>query len=80
MMECEIMRLEKAGIIRVLHEESAFSEMFTDYNGKLEVHSALLNVVLHDEPHIKDRTGARAIPGSQQLSAGPSSTKTHRSF
>jgi CRP/FNR family cyclic AMP-dependent transcriptional regulator len=23
-----------------------------DYNGKLEVHSSLLNVVLHDEPHI----------------------------
>jgi CRP/FNR family transcriptional regulator, cyclic AMP receptor protein len=131
MMECEIMRLEKAAIIRVLHEEPAFSEMFMshlltrnirveadlvdqlfnssekrlarallllanfgkegkpepvvakisqetlaemigttrsrvssfmnkfrqlgfiDYNGKLEVHSSLLNVVLHDEPHIK---------------------------
>ncbi len=130
MMECEIMRLEKAAIIRVLHEESAFSEMFMshlltrnirieadlvdqlfnssekrlarallllanfgkegkpepviakisqetlaemigttrsrvssfmnkfrqlgfiDYNGHLEVHSSLLNVVLHDEPHI----------------------------
>jgi CRP/FNR family cyclic AMP-dependent transcriptional regulator len=25
---------------------------FIDYNGKLEVHSSLLNVVLHDEPHI----------------------------
>jgi len=131
LMECEIMRLEKAAIIRVLHEEPAFSEMFMshlltrtirvesdlvdqlfnssekrlarallllanfgkegkpepviakisqetlaemigttrsrvssfmnkfrqlgfiDYNGKLEVHSSLLNVVLHDEPHIK---------------------------
>jgi CRP/FNR family transcriptional regulator, cyclic AMP receptor protein len=131
MMECEIMRLEKAAIIRVLHEEPVFSELFMshlltrtirveadlvdqlfnssekrlarallllanfgkegkpepvvakisqetlaemigttrsrvssfmnkfrqlgfiDYNGKLEVHSALLNVVLHDEPHIK---------------------------
>jgi CRP/FNR family transcriptional regulator, cyclic AMP receptor protein len=130
MMECEIMRLEKAAIIRVLHEEPAFSEMFMshlltrnirveadlvdqlfnssekrlarallllanfgkegkpepviakisqetlaemigttrsrvssfmnkfrqlgfiDYNGKLEVHSSLLNVVLHEEPHI----------------------------
>jgi CRP/FNR family cyclic AMP-dependent transcriptional regulator len=130
MMECEIMRLEKAAIIRVLHEEPAFSEMFMshlltrnirveadlvdqlfnssekrlarallllanfgkegkpepviakisqetlaemigttrsrvssfmnkfrqlgfiDYNGKLEVHSSLLNVVLHDEPRI----------------------------
>jgi CRP/FNR family transcriptional regulator, cyclic AMP receptor protein len=28
MMESEIMRLEKAAIIRVLHEEPAFSEMF----------------------------------------------------
>jgi CRP/FNR family transcriptional regulator, cyclic AMP receptor protein len=131
-MECEIMRLEKAAIIRVLHEEPAFSEMFMshlltrnirveadlvdqlfnssekrlarallllanfgkegkpepvlakvsqemlaemigttrsrvssfmnkfrqlgliDYNGKLEVHSSLLNVVLHDEPRIKN--------------------------
>jgi CRP/FNR family transcriptional regulator, cyclic AMP receptor protein len=24
-----------------------------DYNGGIEVHSSLLNVVLHDEPHIK---------------------------
>ena len=131
MMECEIMRLEKAAIIRVLHEEPAFSEMFMshlltrnirveadlvdqlfnssekrlarallllanfgkegkpepviakisqetlaemigttrsrvssfmnkfrqlgfiDYNGHLKVHSSLLNVVLHDEPHIR---------------------------
>jgi CRP/FNR family transcriptional regulator, cyclic AMP receptor protein len=131
MMECKIMRLEKAGIIRVLQEEPAFSEMFMshlltrsirieadlvdqlfnssekrlaralllladfgktdkpeaviakisqetlaemigttrsrvssfmnkfrklgfiDYNGKLEVHSSLLNFVLRDEPHIK---------------------------
>jgi CRP-like cAMP-binding protein len=130
MTECEIMRLEKAAIIRVLHEEPAFSEMFVshllartirveadlvdqlfnssekrlarallllanfgregrpepivakisqetlaemigttrarvsffmnkfrklgliDYNGHLEIHSSLLNVVLHDEPHI----------------------------
>ena len=131
MTECETMRLEKAAIIRVLHEQPAFSEMFMshlltrnirveadlvdqlfnssekrlarallllanfgkegkpepvvakisqetlaemigttrsrvssfmnkfrqlgfiDYNGKLEVHSSLLNVVLHDEPRIK---------------------------
>jgi CRP/FNR family transcriptional regulator, cyclic AMP receptor protein len=128
--ECEIMRLEKAVMIRVLHEEPAFSEMFVshllartvrveadlvdqlfnssekrlarallllanfgkdgrpepiiakvsqetlaemigttrsrvsyfmnkfrklgliDYNGQLEIHSSLLNVVLHEEPHI----------------------------
>jgi CRP-like cAMP-binding protein len=131
MMECEVMRLEKAAIIRVLHDEPTFSEMFMshlltrnirfeadlvdqlfnssekrlarallllanfgkegkpepviakisqetlaemigttrsrvnsfmnkfrklgfiEYNGKLEVHSSLLNVVLHDEPHIR---------------------------
>jgi CRP/FNR family transcriptional regulator, cyclic AMP receptor protein len=131
MTECEIMRLEKAAIIRVLHEQPTFSEMFMshlltrnirveadlvdqlfnssekrlarallllanfgkegkpepvvakisqetlaemigttrsrvssfmnkfrqlgfiDYNGKLEVHSSLLNVILHDEPRIK---------------------------
>jgi CRP/FNR family transcriptional regulator, cyclic AMP receptor protein len=130
MTECEIMRLEKAVMIRVLHEEPAFSEMFVahllvrtirveedlvdqlfnssekrlarallllanfgkdgrperiiakvsqetlaemigttrsrvshfmnkfrelgfiDYNGHLEVHSSLLNVVLHDQPRI----------------------------
>jgi CRP/FNR family cyclic AMP-dependent transcriptional regulator len=131
MMECEIMRLEKAAIIRVIHEEPTFAEMFMshlltrtirveadlvdqlfnssekrlarallllanfgkegkpepviakisqetlaemigttrsrvssfmnkfrqlgfiNYNGHLEVHSSLLNVVLHDEPHIR---------------------------
>ena len=130
MTECGIMRLEKAAMIRVLHEEPTFSEMFVsyllartmrveadlvdqlfnssekrlarallllanfgkegrpetaiakvsqetlaemigttrsrvsffmnkfrklgliDYNGHLEVHSSLLNVVLHEEPHI----------------------------
>jgi CRP/FNR family transcriptional regulator, cyclic AMP receptor protein len=128
--ECEIMRLEKAVMIRVLHEEPAFSEMFVshllartikveadlvdqlfnssekrlarallllanfgkdgrpetilanvsqetlaemigttrscvsffmnkfrklgliDYNGQIEIHASLLNVVLHEEPHI----------------------------
>ena len=130
MTECVIVRLEKAAIIRVIHEEPTFAEMFMshlltrtirveadlvdqlfnssekrlarallllanfgkegkpeaviakisqetlaemigttrsrvssfmnkfrqmgfiDYNGHLEVHSSLLNVVLHDEPHI----------------------------
>jgi CRP/FNR family transcriptional regulator, cyclic AMP receptor protein len=139
MTECEIMRLEKAAIIRVIHEEPAFSELFMshlltrtirveadlvdqlfnssekrlarallllanfgkegkpepviakisqetlaemigttrsrvssfmnkfrqlgfiDYNGHLEVHSSLLNVVLHDEPHI---TSAGDLEGS----------------
>ena len=31
MTECEIMRLEKAAMIRVLHEEPAFSEMFVSH-------------------------------------------------
>jgi CRP/FNR family transcriptional regulator, cyclic AMP receptor protein len=131
MMECEIMRLAKAAVVRVIHNEPRFSEMFMshlltrnvrveadlvdqlfnssekrlarallllanfgregkpepviakisqetlaemigttrsrvssfmnkfrqlgliDYNGKLEVHSSLLNVVLHEEPRIK---------------------------
>jgi CRP-like cAMP-binding protein len=130
MTECEIMRLEKATMIRVLHEEPAFSEMFVshllartirveadlvdqlfnssekrlarallllanfgkegepepilakisqetlaemigttrsrvsafmnkfrelgliNYNGHIEVHRSLLNVVLHEQPHI----------------------------
>jgi CRP/FNR family cyclic AMP-dependent transcriptional regulator len=130
MTECEIMRLEKPAMIRVLHDEPAFSEMFVshlltrtirveedlvdqlfnstekrlarallllanfgkesrpepviakisqetlaeligttrsrvshfmnkfrklgliEYNGHMEVHSSLLNVVLHDNPHI----------------------------
>jgi CRP/FNR family cyclic AMP-dependent transcriptional regulator len=133
MIEWGIMRLEKAAIIRVLHEEPAFSEMFVshllartirveadlvdqlfnssekrlarallllanfgkegrpepivakisqetlaeiigttrarvnffmnkfrklgliDYNGHLEIHSSLLNVVLHDEPRIAEQ-------------------------
>ena len=131
MTECKIMRLEKAAIIQVLHDEPAFSEMFVShllartirveadlvdqlfnssekrlarallllanfgkegrpetiiakvsqetlaemigttrsrvsqfmnkfrklgfikYNGTMEVHSSLLNVVLHDQPQIK---------------------------
>ena len=131
MSECEIMRLEKSAIMRVLHDEPAFSEMFIahlltrtirveedlvdqlfnssekrlarallllanfgkegkpepilgkvsqetlaemvgttrprvshfmnkfrqlgfiDYNGTLVVHSSLLSVVLHDQPHIR---------------------------
>ncbi len=130
MTECEIMRFEKAAIIRLLHEDPTFSEMFVshillrasrseadlvdqlfnssekrlarallllanfgkegrpepilanvsqemlagmigttrsrvnffmnkfrklgliNYNGHIEVHTSLLNVVLHEEPHI----------------------------
>jgi CRP/FNR family cyclic AMP-dependent transcriptional regulator len=28
-----------------------------DYNGHLEIHSSLLNVILHDEPHINEPYG-----------------------
>ena len=27
-------------------------DQWIDYNGHLEIHSSLLSVVLHDEPHI----------------------------
>jgi len=133
MTDCEIMRIEKQAMIRVLHEEPAFSEMFVaylltrtlrveedlvdqlfnssekrlarallllanfgkegrpepvmakvsqetlaeligttrsrvsffmnkfrklgfiEYNGTIEVHSSLLNVVLHDQPQLRKR-------------------------
>jgi DNA-binding IclR family transcriptional regulator len=29
---------------------------FIEYNGKLEVNNSLLNVVLHDNPHLRART------------------------
>jgi CRP/FNR family transcriptional regulator, cyclic AMP receptor protein len=28
---------------------------FIEYNGSLEVHNSLLNVVLHDNPHLRKR-------------------------
>ena len=28
---------------------------FIEYNGSLEVHNSLLNVVLHDNPHLRNR-------------------------
>jgi CRP-like cAMP-binding protein len=38
---------------RVSHFMNKFRRLgFIDYNGKLEVHSSLLGVVLHDAPHI----------------------------
>ena len=138
MVECEIMRLEKEAIIRVLHDEPAFSALFVahllartirveedlvdqlfnssekrlarallllanfgkegrpepiianvsqemlaemvgttrsrvsffmnkfrklgfiSYNGKIEVHSSLLSVVLHDQPQIGEREPSSA--------------------
>jgi CRP/FNR family transcriptional regulator, cyclic AMP receptor protein len=39
---------------RVNHFMNKFREFgFIDYNGTMEVHSSLLNVVLHDQPQIK---------------------------
>ncbi len=39
---------------RVSHFMNKFRKLgFIDYNGTLEVHSSLLSVVLHDQPHIK---------------------------
>ena len=30
---------------------------FATYNGTLEVHNPLLNVVVHDNPHLRKRSG-----------------------
>jgi len=30
---------------------------FATYNGTLAVHNSLLNVVLHDNPHLRKRSG-----------------------
>ena len=41
---------------RVSHFMNKFRKLgFIDYNDHLEVHSSLLNVVLHDQPHISRR-------------------------
>ena len=38
---------------RVSHFMNKFRKLgFIDYNGTIEVHSSLLSVVLHDQPHI----------------------------
>ena len=138
MMDCEVMQLQKGEIIRVLHDEPAFSELFIsyilartirveadlidqlfnssekrlarallllanfgkegrpepilakvsqetlaemigttrsrvsffmnkfrqlgfiEYNGTLNVHSSLLNVLLHDQPHLRNHSEASA--------------------
>ena len=47
---------------RVSHFMNKFRKLgFIDYNGHLEVHSSLLNVVLHDQPQI---SGGHAAAGS----------------
>jgi CRP/FNR family cyclic AMP-dependent transcriptional regulator len=48
---------------RVSHFMNKFRKMgFVDYNGHLEIHSSLLNVVLHDQPHISGVSSATGEP------------------
>ena len=43
---------------RVSHFMNKFRKLgLIDYNGHLEIHSSLLNFVLHDDPHISDDSG-----------------------
>jgi CRP-like cAMP-binding protein len=41
---------------------------FIDYNGKIEVHSSLLNAIQHDKPHIEARSESSALFGVQKRS------------
>lgn len=44
---------------RVSHFMNKFRRLgFIDYNGTLEVHSSLLNVILHDEPQIRGESSS----------------------
>ena len=89
----EIMRLDKATMVRALHDEPKFSELcqemlaemvgttrsrvsffmnkfrklgFIDYyNGDIEVHSSLLNVVLQETPGITDGSDDSGSAGEQ---------------
>jgi CRP/FNR family transcriptional regulator, cyclic AMP receptor protein len=48
---------------RVSHFMNKFRELgLIDYNGHIEVHSSLLNVVLHDQPQIKQTEGTSTPP------------------
>ncbi len=50
---------------RVSHFMNKFRKMgFIEYNGHLEIHSSLLNVVLHDQPQI---SGVNSITGKPDL-------------
>jgi CRP-like cAMP-binding protein len=47
---------------RVSHFMNKFRKMgFIEYNGHLEIHNSLLNVVLHDQPHI---SGVNSVTGN----------------
>jgi hypothetical protein len=48
---------------------------FIEYNGHLEVHNSLLNIVLHDNPHIRrDADIAASAPSSTASSSATSSS------
>ena len=66
MTECEIMRLEKATMIRVLHEEPAFSEMFVSH---------LLERTLRVEADLVDQLFNSS---EKRLGTGPSFTGEFR--
>src|SRR6266478_4918203 len=54
--ECVIVRITKADITRVSFFMNRFRKLgLIDYNGQIEVHSSLLNVVLHEKPEINER-------------------------
>jgi CRP/FNR family cyclic AMP-dependent transcriptional regulator len=51
---------------RVSHFMNKFRKLgFIDYNGHLEIHSSLLNVVLHDQPHISGVNPATGKPNGK---------------
>jgi len=51
---------------RVSHFMNKFRKMgFINYNGHIEIHSSLLNVVLHDQPHISGVNSVTGKPDSK---------------
>lgn len=54
---------------RVSHFMNKFRKLgFIDYNGHLEIHSSLLNVVLHDQPHIsRDSSAKQSVRSKETL-------------
>ena len=47
--------LAKVGDGKTISKYRKDQIVFSQYNGKIEVHNSLLNVVLHDQPEIKTR-------------------------
>jgi CRP/FNR family cyclic AMP-dependent transcriptional regulator len=57
---------------RVSHFMNKFRKLgFIDYNGHLEIHSSLLNVVLHDQPHISGVNAATGEPNGKLVRKAP---------